>query len=98
MRPRCAWELPTKLFGHFKSVGFCTFGIVRPQIDVHKSPTVLVADFATETIHIIVIAFDRDGPRPVNGRADDFSLFQTVGNKHIAIYPSLGGVSGHRLG
>ena len=79
---------PAELFGDFEAMGLGALGVIGPQIDVDKGPAVFVADFAAESIDVIVVAFDGDGFWSVNGGADDLSLFQAVGDKNIAVQPS----------
>ena len=78
-------QLPAELFRDLEAMSLGAFGVIGPQIDVDKSPAVFVADFAAEPIDVIVVAFDGDGFRSVNGRTDDFPLFQAVGDKNITV-------------
>ncbi len=88
-------QLPAELLGDFEAMRLGALGIVRTQIDVDESPAVFVADLAAQAIDIVVVAFDGDGLGTVNGRADDFSLLEAVGDEHITIQARLGGVGGN---
>src|SRR5262249_19898693 len=89
-----------------EAMGLGTFGIIGPQINVDEGPAVFVTDLTTDSIDVIIVAFDRDGFWPVNGGTNDLSLFQAVGNKDVALQSGsrcmrcdcIGAISGRRAG
>src|ERR1700751_4444648 len=86
-------QLPAQLLRHLEAVGLGTLGVIGAQIDVHESPTVFVADFAAEAVTVIIVSLARPRARALNPRADDFSLFQSIGDKNVAIQACLCGMS-----
>ena len=99
-------KLPTERLCHLEVMGLGTFGIIGPQINVDEGPAVFVTDLTTESIDVIIVAFDRDGFWPVNGGTNDLSLFQAVGNKDVTLQSGsrcmccdcVGEISGRRAG
>src|SRR5581483_3210083 len=72
---------PPKLFGNFKAHGLGTLGIVRTEIDVHKSPVMLVGNLRAKAVDVIVAARDADQRRAINLRAEHLGRLEISGNK-----------------
>ena len=80
-----AREFPSQLFRNLEAVRFGPFGVVGSEIHVDEGPTVLIGNLAAQPVDVVIISFNRNGARAVDGGADDFPLFQPVGNKDVAV-------------
>ena len=55
-------QTPAELLGNFKAIGFGAFGVIRPDVDVHERPAVLVGNLAAQPVDIVVVAVDGNRP------------------------------------
>ena len=76
------WRAPPQLLGNFKTHGFGTFGIKRPEVDIHKAPTMVKRDLGTQTIHFVVCATHANHRGAVNTGAENFGSFQIGGHQN----------------
>ena len=71
----------TELLGNFITECLRAFRVVRTKIHIHEPPGMTFGNLSTKAIHFVVVSADGDQVRSVDGRRNDFVLFQGVGNQ-----------------
>src|SRR5690348_12187455 len=90
--------LPSELLGDFEAHGLRALSVVGPQVDVDEPPAVSIADLRAESIHIVVIARDRENRGAINRRSEHLARFQVVWNEDAALHAETRRVRGHAVG
>ena len=75
-------KLPVHLFCNLKSQGFGTLRVVRPKVNVHKTPTILISNLSTEPVNLIIVSLKRNHSRATKERGSNFSWFDVIWNKY----------------
>jgi len=94
---RVAWKLPSKLLRDLEAHRLRALRIVGTEIHIHESPAILPGDLRAEAVHLIIGSLDADDIGAVNKGAEDFSLLQIGGDKHVALQACIGGIGGDRV-
>ena len=79
-----AWNSPPQLLHDLVSESLRPLRIVRPQIHIHKTPTILSRNFGAETIHRVISSLNSHHIRSVNNTVQHFVLLQVRRNQHPA--------------
>ena len=95
---RVPGRAPAELFGDLKTHRLGTFRVVRAQVDVDETPTVLARDLRAQAVDLIIRAMDADDVGAVHQRAEHLAAFQVGGDEHIAFQPGGGGLRGDGVG
>ena len=85
-------QVPAELLGDFEAIGLGPFGVIRPQVNVHKGPAVLIRHLAAQTVNVVIVTTNADRAWAINGRADDLALLQVCGNENETAQPGAGGM------
>src|SRR5689334_1482586 len=72
---------PSKLFDQLKAERLGAFRVIWAQVDIDEGPAILVGDFATQSVDVIIIATNYDDLRAINGRADYLTRLNPFGHE-----------------
>ena len=89
---------PAKLLGDLEAHRLGAFGVVAAQVDVGESPAVAIRDLRAQPVHVVVVAFDGDDVRAIDGGAENLRGLEVVRDEDVALQPETRGVRGDAAG
>ena len=72
--------------------------VVGTHVHVDERPRQRLGDLAAQTVHLVVVALDRDDLRPVGLGRQDLRALQVLGHEDVARHARLRGVGGGGVG
>ena len=90
--------MPAQLLGNLIAEGFGTLCVIRPDIDVHESPTIFVGYLAAQPVDFIVVPIDFHQNGTVNQCPNDLPLLQAGRDKDKTLETRFRRMGSNRVG
>ena len=83
---------PAELLGDLVAERLAALGVVRPDVDVHERPVLVLGDLAAQPVDVVVGALHRDERLVVHRRLHDLALLEVVRDEDDRTQAGGGGV------
>ncbi len=87
-------QTPAELLGGLEPERLGALGVVGAHVHVHERPWQCLGDLAAETVHLVVVALDRDDLGAVGLGREDLRSLEVLGHEDVALDAGLRRVGG----